>query len=729
MSTSPTKRNSPSKQLVKQSDETTPTEGSNKQAIDDDDDDADAEYEQDEEAGEKVKIEYIIQKREILPLPPGPVDRDVCFGEPSHQGTMQLMDLIRVHYVIMKKSRGDAELPSTEGEVEALATHLTTLMLEGKKIELSGLKDVPKPFLIGEGRFFQRSEEEWERLSSDQAKALVAKTILAQYQEIDSKNVPFSADLEECVQTLFKNSDPATRDPDEPSIFSAPRPCDVLFLPIEYNSEDNMPYEHQSGNKHLLFLASQHIAADTNDTSKRVEAAFKLVTSKIEVNVGTELLQKTPRYVAQELRDKHNAWRELTKEELAEFACIFTFEVYLEKQIHGMGFPLSSQVTNPSSDTAKPGTVPIETPTQYDVLFGRGGMTNGHPGNRRFRDIIALHRPDYIRATKMDKPNVARRIVRAIRQGSPPGRFLKKNDDGKWYDVGDRCAAEKTSQGLRERSNAEKRQRSALREALRIRREDLEGEKEEDRLAKKAKTEASSIGMGGVPSYISVTNQFNYTGSIPLSLSMKESAKDTKGKKSKKGKEEEDNPESLPPNAVDKDGNILVTDYDILCGRGGLTNHHRGNKRFRDIVALHRPDYVRAPKIQKPSVARVIVRAIRNGDPPGRFLKKDEKTGKWVDIGDKKAAEKTSQALREKTGDEKEQTSTEAGLQDPAPIVPAPVTPSADQMPIPKVQDVPESRHQVQTTEGEVSEKAPHEKVCINVEGDEKRPPVQSIEI
>jgi hypothetical protein len=69
-------------------------------------------------------------------------------------------------------------------------------------------------------------------------------------------------------------------------------------------------------------------------------------------------------------------------------------------------------------------------------------------------------------------------------------------------------------------------------------------------------------------------------------------------------------------------------------------------------VALHRPDYVRAPKIQKPSVARVIVRAIRHGDPPGRFLRKDEKTGKWFDIGDKKAAEKTSQALREKPSEE-----------------------------------------------------------------------------
>jgi len=71
---------------------------------------------------------------------------------------------------------------------------------------------------------------------------------------------------------------------------------------------------------------------------------------------------------------------------------------------------------------------------------------------------------------------------------------------------------------------------------------------------------------------------------------------------------------------------------------------------------LHRPDYVRAPKIQKPSVARVIVRAIRNGDPPGRFLRKDEKSGKWVEVGDKKAAEKTSQALREKTTEEREKT-------------------------------------------------------------------------
>lgn len=215
-------------------------------------------------------------------------------------------------------------------------------------------------------------------------------------------------------------------------------------------------------------------------------------------------------------------------------------------------------------------------------------MTNGHPGNRRFRDVIALHRPDYIRATKMDKPNVARRIVRAIRQGNPPGRFLRKNDDdGKWYDVGDKVAAEKTSQGLRERSNAEKRQRSALREALRIRKEDLADNEDDNEdgdggpSAKKAKVGAGTVsvtvGEGVVVSKDGATPTLNYTGVIPLSLNMKEKAKDSTkgGKKSKKSGtagdgEEETNAESLPPNAVDENGNILVTDYGKLSQNSTL---------------------------------------------------------------------------------------------------------------------------------------------------------------
>ena len=165
-------------------------------------------------------------------------------------------------------------------------------------------------------------------------------------------------------------------------------------------------------------------------------------------------------------------------------------------------------------------------------------------------------------------------------------------------------AAEKASQALREKSNAEKRQRATQRESLRSK-----GDETDVPAAKKTKT-----GEVSISSPLLTASKLNYVGAPNTATTVVADG----AKKSTKDGKEELKTEGLPPNAVDKDGNILVTDWDILAGRGGLTNHHRGNKRFRDIVALHRPDYIRAPKVQKPSVARVIVRAIRNGDPPGR---------------------------------------------------------------------------------------------------------------
>lgn len=58
----------------------------------------------------------------------------------------------------------------------------------------------------------------------------------------------------------------------------------------------------------------------------------------------------------------------------------------------------------------------------------------------------------------------------------------------------------------------------------------------------------------------------------------------------------------------------------------------------------------------------MIVRALRGSNPPGRFLKKDDKTGKWIELSDKKAAEKCSQALREKTQEERDRQKLETGL-------------------------------------------------------------------
>ena len=88
---------------------------------------------------------------------------------------------------------------------------------------------------------------------------------------------------------------------------------------------------------------------------------------------------------------------------------------------------------------------------------------------------------------------------------------------------------------------------------------------------------------------------------------------------------------------------------DVLCGRGGTINDHPGNKQYRKMVDNKKRVYLSARfKREKRLIATGIVEQIRNLDPPGRFLMKEEKNSNiWFDIGDTKAREKVSQALRE----------------------------------------------------------------------------------
>ena len=53
--------------------------------------------------------------------------------------------------------------------------------------------------------------------------------------------------------------------------------------------------------------------------------------------------------------------------------------------------------------------------------------------------------------------------------------------------------------------------------------------------------------------------------------------------------------------------------------------------------------------------------AVRSLNPPGRFLEKDPVTGLYHDIGDKKAIEKTSQALRDGAASLRKQLSEDLG--------------------------------------------------------------------
>lgn len=147
-----------------------------------------------------------------------------------------------------------------------------------------------------------------------------------------------------------------------------------------------------------------------------------------------------------------------------------------------------------------------------------------------------------------------------------------------------------------------------------------------------------------------------------------------------------------------------VSEHDVLCGRGGATNVHPGNRYFRSLINKFRDQYLRSRKIDKPHISRAIVTEIRNRN--GRFLKKDEKLGLWFEIGDDLAREKTSQALRQRAPDHRRRlmvedqkrlheltTGTKAPSSNPMAVMPTapPALPSSQylQMPYPQMNPMP----------------------------------------
>jgi hypothetical protein len=80
----------------------------------------------------------------------------------------------------------------------------------------------------------------------------------------------------------------------------------------------------------------------------------------------------------------------------------------------------------------------------------------------------------------------------------------------------------------------------------------------------------------------------------------------------------------------------------------GKTNHHPGNIKWRLIIEEKKDEYMTSLRTGKPIIAMEVVRIWRDLSPPGRFLRKDEETGLWDDIGDEDARIKCSQTLRER---------------------------------------------------------------------------------
>ena len=65
----------------------------------------------------------------------------------------------------------------------------------------------------------------------------------------------------------------------------------------------------------------------------------------------------------------------------------------------------------------------IKTPSEMDVLGGRGGAVLRHPGNILFRQLVERNKEMYTTCLRSEKSKISASIVNAIR--SEGGRFLE----------------------------------------------------------------------------------------------------------------------------------------------------------------------------------------------------------------------------------------------------------------------------------------------------------------
>jgi hypothetical protein len=338
-------------------------------------------------------------------------DRDVTLTAPTggSHGTIipttnhLLQDALHMQHILYAMQHPKKQ-PNRK-EMERMVDTIMQLLKHGKSHEVAGLGSVPTPYLSGTGRILSKDERSWREATDEEAaKALVVMLTEEFKAEIDLKLAPY-ADFVRLLE----------REKAKTSKSAQPEHKDIVLLQVtEKRTVPADKYENHKGNNLLFHLASQLVTSTSNSPERRVKAALSVLQGLDDADIPVRFVVHTD--------DDKPTGTTLTLLQAVEFVLTFVFEVWLEKESHILASVSDEPVALPDV------TAPVKDPTEYDVLLGRGGLTNAWPGNRRFRDIIALHRPDYIRAIKMDKPAVARKIVKAIRMGKTPGRYVLKTD-------------------------------------------------------------------------------------------------------------------------------------------------------------------------------------------------------------------------------------------------------------------------------------------------------------
>lgn len=99
----------------------------------------------------------------------------------------------------------------------------------------------------------------------------------------------------------------------------------------------------------------------------------------------------------------------------------------------------------------------VDEPTDLDCVLGRGGKSNHHPGNKRYRAEVQNLQKWYKASGKSEKTDLSQHLVNFVHGYG--GRFVKQEKStGRWYVVSNMVARRKASQALREHLSMEERQ-------------------------------------------------------------------------------------------------------------------------------------------------------------------------------------------------------------------------------------------------------------------------------
>ena len=98
------------------------------------------------------------------------------------------------------------------------------------------------------------------------------------------------------------------------------------------------------------------------------------------------------------------------------------------------------------------------TPTNNDVIVGKGKLALRHPGNEQYRNLIAQnkHRYQDKGSSNDTKALVVNGVIKQLRGLTPPAKFLVQGEGGAWYDISDKKFYSKVAQALREKRREKK---------------------------------------------------------------------------------------------------------------------------------------------------------------------------------------------------------------------------------------------------------------------------------